>query len=912
METSIQDRAAAVRGPRAYIGFLEWCAWACLEQRRVLMLLGAEVWDILTVFAPSVVIPDEALVCRVAAIRMTGKDTWLSTGDPNHFVIGSAPSVPLPRASSSAAPNGVEDDARRCALRHGWLLRPTIAQGDCGIDVMAHNLGLVRAPPTWLEIRTRIADFLVEHAADASWHVIAEGCQEANTHDAAARSTSYLGAKRVPIMSIGAKLGAERAESSDDGADSCEEVEASGEDDDESTELVDEVRTQVGEASCFELFVPCVEPLLADNVVPPAPEDGVLTMALPDGGTELRAEPPAGIRGCKRFAAWLRDMPPEELQICSASPAAWVAANRARELAQMPSNKAARKELASQQKRTYARSSLELRHNIAERYEAWRKGDGRDSRAPYRDFLRTCFAGFEHVVPKKDRVWLRRCITASRITVAEQSLGGVISVSTCGPRNRRVPTSVARVLRALRQRAAGLQGASYKCPELRELLWDWFVDVRASVAGMMTPRLVLQKARDIASQLLEAMRKSGHYSALPDLDANGYRWLLRWKRDKGVSLRKPNARYKCSYPLLCARLRAMWLSLIRVRHLAQRLLGRDLSDQIYGIDEKPLHFNEGGSKRLGTLEVSGAPAVRLKENHTHTHTRERVTLMTTTTSNPDAASSFRFMPLELLCKAKSPRRTRDLVVPRGMRMSFAWAPKGSYRNEHLLAWMSRYLEPWTKPRAEALDWRILMLDVAPSHIGPEVIAAAHASGYVCLYHYGCTTGVAQVNDTDLHQEFSRLYIQLEQAAFNNRQILDPSDISRRLEEVANEAAAAWRICDHMRGPRGHKFTGLSNSLDGSEDGLITREAGDMWRALDMPSERLRAMAEVDELLASGTVRSFDDWQSLVQHPPDTGARGLEGSELEGELEPGECVWLTEEDKASVAAEEAEFCKKREA
>ena len=76
----------------------------------------------------------------------------------------------------------------------------------------------------------------------------------------------------------------------------------------------------------------------------------------------------------------------------------------------------------------------------------------------------------------------------------------------------------------------------------------------------------------------------------------------------------------------------MWLNLIRVKHLAQRLLGRDLGDQIYGVDEKPLHFNEGGSKRLGTLEVSGTPAVKLKENHAAT--RERVTLMTTTTSNP--------------------------------------------------------------------------------------------------------------------------------------------------------------------------------------------------------------------------------------------------------------------------------------
>ena len=43
MELSIRDRAATVRRPRAYIGFLEWCAWSCLEQRRVLMLIGTEV-----------------------------------------------------------------------------------------------------------------------------------------------------------------------------------------------------------------------------------------------------------------------------------------------------------------------------------------------------------------------------------------------------------------------------------------------------------------------------------------------------------------------------------------------------------------------------------------------------------------------------------------------------------------------------------------------------------------------------------------------------------------------------------------------------------------------------------------------------------------------------------------------------
>ena len=175
-------------------------------------------------------------------------------------------------------------------------------------------------------------------------------------------------------MSIGAKLGAEQLESSDDdtdlfGEDVEEDVEAYEEDDDASSGLVDEVRTQGADASCLTP-VPCAEPPLGGSFVPPAFEDGVLPIVPLDGETEPRAEPPLGVRGCKRFAAWLRDMPPEELQICSATPAAWVAANRARELAQMPANKAARKELASQQERTYSRSSLELRHNIAERYEA--------------------------------------------------------------------------------------------------------------------------------------------------------------------------------------------------------------------------------------------------------------------------------------------------------------------------------------------------------------------------------------------------------------------------------------------------------------------------------------------------------------------------------------------------------------
>ncbi len=45
------------------------------------------------------------------------------------------------------------------------------------------------------------------------------------------------------------------------------------------------------------------------------------------------------------------------------------------------------------------------------------------------------------------------------------------------------------------------------------------------------------------------------------------------------------------------------------------------------------------------------------------------------------------------------------------------------------------------------------MDVAKSHLGDPIIEMAWTRGYLVLYHYGCTTGVAQVNDTDLNGGF---------------------------------------------------------------------------------------------------------------------------------------------------------------
>ena len=63
----------------------------------------------------------------------------------------------------------------------------------------------------------------------------------------------------------------------------------------------------------------------------------------------------------------------------------------------------------------------------------------------------------------------------------------------------------------MRKRGAG---PNYKAPLLREALFDWFVDIRASLACALTPRYVLFKAKELADQQLRAMKKDLHLCAI--------------------------------------------------------------------------------------------------------------------------------------------------------------------------------------------------------------------------------------------------------------------------------------------------------------------------------------------------------------------------------------------------------------
>ena len=77
---------------------------------------------------------------------------------------------------------------------------------------------------------------------------------------------------------------------------------------------------------------------------------------------------------------------------------------------------------------------------------------------------------------------------------------------------------------------------------------------------------------------------------------------------------------------------------------------------------------------------------------------------------------------------------------------------------------------------------------------------------------------------------------------------------------------------------------MSNALNGSEDEMISasHDAGRLWQEMNMPSARLQAIDEVNALIASGELESFEDWQKVVKHPADPGVKGLEGDGSEFE------------------------------
>ena len=191
---------------------------------------------------------------------------------------------------------------------------------------------------------------------------------------------------------------------------------------------------------------------------------------------------------------------------------------------------------------------------------------------------------------------------------------------------------------------------------------------------------------------------------LPNLanDSAARSWLWRWCKRFGIKLRSPNVRYKVSRGKLMVRLKYMWLNTLRVRALAQFALG--IQPIIEGIDQKGLHKNEVGSKSAKSLSFAGME-VDLKENHAQT--RDRFSLMTRVTS---AHTADQRIPIEILFRSQAKTLGgienkrgifHGIEPPSDLNASLQVGPRGSYRLEHVLAYLDTHPDACGKPRRPA-------------------------------------------------------------------------------------------------------------------------------------------------------------------------------------------------------------------
>ncbi len=206
---------------------------------------------------------------------------------------------------------------------------------------------------------------------------------------------------------------------------------------------------------------------------------------------------------------------------------------------------------------------------------------------------------------------------------------------------------------------------------VRELLFEWFCSLRRAVKARI-PAAVLQvkTASLVRDHVLADLRWSGR-SHPPRVSAS---WLQRWRLEHGVSLRKPNRRYKVSHSVLLERMRIGWSNIFRVRALCLHAHGYDMD--MANFDQSPFHMNEAGCKAEGSLTLRGAPAVALKE--CHAATRKRWTANTTCTSSSERAALC--PPLEVMFKAEGEilaARLQGLVPPWAPWLTVATGPRGS-------------------------------------------------------------------------------------------------------------------------------------------------------------------------------------------------------------------------------------------
>ena len=440
-------------------------------------------------------------------------------------------------------------------------------------------------------------------------------------------------------------------------------------------------------------------------------------------------------------------------------------------------------------------------------------------------------------------------------------------------------------------------GRRRSCVAVREMLATWYSIVRHSVNVKIMCRfpkkVLLVKATMLQQDYFASCLKNNVEPERVQIDN---KWLSSFLNEYRLVSRKPNRKFKVPRVVLAERLKIFWLVTAKLRKLVQLTFGYE--PNMRNVDQSPFHGNEAGSAECNTIALKGAPTVPLIENHAAT--RSRWSLNSVTDSSRERIA--RQLPgFELMFKAEGKvveARLQAHVDSKGLpfKVSVVTGPSGSYREHDILNFLEKWLMPWGPGR----EWEVFLLDAYAPGLTDNVQRLCWSRGYICVTHGGGASMVCQTNDTDHHQHVRRRFIELQTALMINKarrmggglvDLTSEENIDIMIQVMSDRNL-------HDLASKGYKYTGTTVALDGTEDAKIIREAKDFWRELGMRDLINSAVAEVEKQYKAGLLPwTYKSVQSLITPYPIRGHLDeiKIGQEDEATPDPEGVPWEIEEE-----------------
>ena len=408
-------------------------------------------------------------------------------------------------------------------------------------------------------------------------------------------------------------------------------------------------------------------------------------------------------------------------------------------------------------------------------------------------------------------------------------------------------------------------GAKCKSPLVRQALYEWWSSIRYAIDWKQLAENRRSRGKKHLARFPRSVLRLKLLQLLADhagacllnsrpvqtVDPTSW-WFRRWEEEYGLSMRFANRKYAVPRHVQKERMEIFWVVLFRVRLFIFLKFGYD--PLILNWDQSPFHHNESGSqnKQILAVRCSTVPVVEGNSD-----VKSRWTAQLTTSSQFTAVAGCPDCPkppAECMFKAVPDgpvdARLQEFLRSRGFPTWFTvtTGPKGSYREQDIISFLKKHLEPWSEGR----DWRIMLADDFSAHKSENVWAFCWSRGYILLIHGGGSTPVGQTVDTDLNEHVRRDYgdkeVRLLIEQMRNGQnvpCLKPEDCMLLMLEVLSNPEL------HARGAAGYKSVGQSIDLYGKEDDLVVREAGVFWREVTVnkkhESMRPKINAELAEL-----------------------------------------------------------------